>query len=624
MPLNFIHVLFLGVLLLWAGKLIGSNSRESTIRQIDKTSIDSIQLYIEKIKRNQPEEARQLTLMALKQSEEIGYTIGVGQAYEQLGFIHQIRSQYPEALEMYQRGLEVYSKNALPNKKASIYNQIGILYKNLNSYEKALEYYSLSRSSYEEVNDLDGLSKTVNNIGNLFRIQGELETAVNYFRQSIELKEILEDSYGLSISYNNLAWVFLELEQYDSAFFYQRKSLSLRENDNITGRVHSLNSLAVIHQKHGNYDSSIFYAEKAMNIMGEFKPFIELSKVTQTLYETYKLQDNFEKALYFLEQNKTTNDSLYNTEKTLATAAIENDLMLAKKDFEITKEKLVGESQKKFIYYLTSGLFIALIFIIIIIRIRLKEKRANKELQLSYNKISTQSEELQKLNTTKDRLFAIIGHDMRSPINSLKNLLDLLQDKILSPDDFISLSEKLRVGVDSVHFTLNNMLLWANGQMRGIVAKPVNFPVRQLANECLELFTDVVHNKEITTENKIEDENVAFADSNQIRVVIRNLLSNAIKYTPHGGSIAISCTAAENLLEIAVTDSGIGIAESVKADIFHLPINKGAMGTDNEKGTGIGLMLCKDFVTGNGGKIWAESEPEKGSSFHFTLPMGGN
>ncbi|GAB4196988.1 MAG: hypothetical protein OHK0057_26720 [Thermoflexibacter sp.] len=182
-------------------------------------------------------------------------------------------------------------------------------------------------------------------------------------------------------------------------------------------------------------------------------------------------------------------------------------------------------------------------------------------------------------------------------------------------------SNKLKEGVKYVHFTLNNLLTWANSQMKGLKINVQDIDLQELVQENINLFATVASDKNIEMRNELPHHIHAKADKNQIEMVIRNLLSNALKFTPHYGSIFISATSKSNSWEISIKDTGVGIKAENIAKLFAKDTHFSTLGTSGEKGTGFGLWICKEMIEKNVGKIWVESQEGKGSTFYFTLPM---
>jgi signal transduction histidine kinase len=246
-------------------------------------------------------------------------------------------------------------------------------------------------------------------------------------------------------------------------------------------------------------------------------------------------------------------------------------------------------------------------------------KNRNFEINQRNFEILQQKEKLEELNAIKDRLFMIISHDFRSPLHSLKGLIVLLNDsEFISPEEFKVLLKGLKHNVDQTYDLLENLLLWSKSQMNGFIVRPEEVSVFDLVLECKALLKAAADKKGISIISDVAESIVVTGDADMIRLVLRNLMTNAIKFTEENGHVIVQCKEMEGIVNISVTDTGIGMDPDKKAGVFSHTQSKN--GTHDEKGTGLGLMLCKDFVEKNHGKIWVESELGKGTTFTFSLP----
>lgn len=248
-------------------------------------------------------------------------------------------------------------------------------------------------------------------------------------------------------------------------------------------------------------------------------------------------------------------------------------------------------------------------------------KQNNEELSMMNLKLAEQSELLKAINADKDKLFAIIGHDLRSPIASLESLLHLLIQDSISQKEFTDFSRQLKGNIENMRLILSNLLEWANTQLQGIKTIPQNINPYQLAKENITLLQDIAYQKQIYISNEIDEKLMAWADCEQIRLVFRNLISNAIKFSFPKGKVVIRSQIQNKMIWLSVQDNGVGISESTKAKLFNSNTYVSTLGTENEKGTGLGLLLCKDFVERNGGTMKVESVEKRGSTFYFVLPL---
>jgi len=232
--------------------------------------------------------------------------------------------------------------------------------------------------------------------------------------------------------------------------------------------------------------------------------------------------------------------------------------------------------------------------------------------------LESQKEELTQLNQLKDKMFSIVSHDFRSPLSSLKGALSLYTQGIVSHEEMKSLASELMEKLNTTSSMLDNLLNWAKSQLKGIQLNPELFELWELVNENIYLTQSLADNKQILLSGDIDQTLQVFADKEMIKLVLRNLISNAVKFSAKGNRIWIEGYEKGDQIIISVNDQGIGMSEEQIQNIFTSSANS-TLGTANEKGMGLGLILCKEFIEKNNGTLWIESEKGKGSSFRFSL-----
>lgn len=246
-----------------------------------------------------------------------------------------------------------------------------------------------------------------------------------------------------------------------------------------------------------------------------------------------------------------------------------------------------------------------------------------KTIVLKNTKIQQDKLKLEELNVTKDKLFSIIAHDLRGPFNSIIGFSDLI---IKNKNENRTTQSKKYAGLINSSATstlvlLDNLLNWAKLQTEQVYFKPEKQNLASITLEVFTLLTPIANKKNITLNYCVSDDVSVFTDQYMILTILRNLISNAIKFTNPDGKIDVYASQVDKCIEIAVSDNGVGIDDETQKKLFSLASNKSSSGTANEKGTGLGLILCKDFIEKHGGKIWVESKLGKGSTFKFSLPM---
>jgi PAS domain S-box-containing protein len=236
------------------------------------------------------------------------------------------------------------------------------------------------------------------------------------------------------------------------------------------------------------------------------------------------------------------------------------------------------------------------------------------------NLIIESEEQLKELNATKDKLFSIIAHDLRSPFNNIIGLSDLLLENIISFEESEKYIKILNSSAKNTLVLLDNLLNWAKSKTGHLRFKPENILFSEIILKNISLNRLLAETKNISINYFSSDDVEVYADENMLKTVLRNLISNAIKFTNVGGNIKIYAFLKQDHVEITISDNGIGMNEKKRKSLFDIS-TKTTLGTANENGSGLGLVLCKEFVMKNKGEIWVESEEGKGSSFKFTLPL---
>lgn len=249
-------------------------------------------------------------------------------------------------------------------------------------------------------------------------------------------------------------------------------------------------------------------------------------------------------------------------------------------------------------------------------------KRMEAQLLTVHTELQETNAQLAQLNASKDKFFSIISHDLRSPLTILLGLSELIDDNVVrySPDRIKLYTGQLRESAEKLYALLENLLTWSRVQRNVIDYTPYELDIYDLVTETFELFLTAAKYKQITLRNTIAHGTFVYADYAMIYTVLRNLLSNALKFTMTGGEIELSAQLRDTEVEVAVSDTGVGIPEEDLAKLFRIDIRYSQAGTDGEEGTGLGLILCKELIEKNNGTIWAESVIGKGTTFRFRLP----
>lgn len=294
-----------------------------------------------------------------------------------------------------------------------------------------------------------------------------------------------------------------------------------------------------------------------------------------------------------------------------------------KADLKLKNDLEVAE-QKNYVQRAIFGLVCALVIALLVFQANKTEKKLNKELAIQTDILTQKQKELNEINKNQDKLFSIVGHDLRGPIVSLKQLLALALENETGIQHFYRFGPKLKKDVDHIHFTLDNLLNWGLTQMQGEPLKPVTVNVKEELIKILDLFRETVDKKSITIHKDLLESEWITMDANHFKIIFRNLISNAIKFTQPTGEILLKTQKEDNKLVISIKDNGIGMSKETLERIFDQKDYYTTFGTDNERGTGLGLVLCSEMIAKNKGTISVTSVPNQGSTFYVRFSLSNS
>ena len=319
-----------------------------------------------------------------------------------------------------------------------------------------------------------------------------------------------------------------------------------------------------------------------------------------------------------------------NEQKNKAIAEYQETFQREKRESEIKllqQENTIHRNVRNYLLIIT--LLLAAIVVFGYFAYRSKRKMAamlaahNAEISMQKIELQDLNNKLQNLVVTRDKFFSIIAHDLKSPFQGFLGLTKIISEQArnLSSDELAVLGSNMHKTADNLFTLLKNLLDWAKMQRGMLSYEPQKRLLNDMISDCIQPMKERIIQKEITLNNNVSGSELVWADENMINSVIQNLLSNAVKFTQRGGEITIETQKLEDEVIVSVIDNGIGMDDDLLKKLFIPGERTGSKGTEGELSTGLGLLLCKEFIEKHGGKIWVESEPGKGSSFHFTLKV---
>lgn len=559
---------------------------------------------------------------ALNSAEQINDVQIIIMSKSSLATAYTNKGDYAKALKEYLTGIEIAKENNLEDSLSILYVNITVVYSMQNDYEQCIYFLTKAMKLNKKIDNKRLTAITLTNLASSYIDSDDFENATKKVDEAIVLLEKLQLQDWLTFAYELKATIYLEQEKFEEALNWFKKSEKLHESiKQERYKIPMFNGISKAYFNLKEYEKTEYYALKGLEIGDKLDILDQRDEILETLYELKKATNNPIDALGYLEKFKAISDTINkkNNEKELR-------FLKSNLEFDQEKERYILENEKvvaKQRLYFYGALLIILAFSIIIYILR----RNNKIQSLLYRKLTVKTKQLQKKekhllnsNNTKTKLFSVIAHDLKGPINSFKSMFDMLSAKQMSSNEFIGFVPTMGESIDSIAFTLNNLLSWGQTQMNGIVTKPENTCITTLVNQNNALLSKMAAKKSISLENNISEKVLAWCDKNQISIVIRNLTSNALKFTPENGSISFGANEKGKYWEVYVKDTGIGISDSALDKIFNTEENFTTYGTNNEKGTGLGLVLCKEMIEKNNGEIYVKSSSDKGTCFYFTVP----
>ncbi len=552
------------------------------------------------------------------------------------------------------------SSLALPATSMDINNQLlfniishhSSILMSLQEYEAALK---INHRYLSALVDKDQIFKMqfLTTIGTIYSYQEKLETAIIKWKQALRIADSIDNKSYMSHLCNNIASNYIQLSNQDSSLTYlEQATRNLDSSEQYMISSYIYYTKAEYYYKFNKFQAALqavsesISLQKGINDLFTAEAYELKSKILRALGD-YKNSD--QAMQQYITAYKQHHDNEINIKERKNQLSFE--LNKSRTDLDILHKQL--HFQRRTFYFISIfGILMSIALAISLILNRRRTKRINtytditKSQQLELKDINREMEEsrgkiikdanklmhlnqklldsedkLQQLNVTKDKFFSIIAHDLKNPFASMKNLSDMLHDNysMLDEEDKQELIASMKITAQRIFDLLENLLTWSRSQRGSIQFHPDIVTPLFIVQNNFDLLAENATNKSIKLINEIQEGMELVADSNLLSTIIRNLTSNAIKFTPDGGSISVGAEDKCDYTEFYVKDTGVGMSPEDIQKLFRIDISHTTIGTGQEKGTGLGLILCKEFVEKHGGRIWVESELAKGTTFKFTI-----
>jgi two-component system sensor histidine kinase/response regulator len=531
-----------------------------------------------------------------------------------------------EALKYFMESARAHERQNRPLAQALCYFEMGLIQHKAENYEEAEAYYNKTLVLASDSLDHRTRINCYNGLAMILRERKQLDTALRDFRKAYQIAEKNNDTVWMGILSGNIGSIHMLTSNYDSSLYYHFRDLDVVRNTlEFENEIETYSNIANVFLLKKDFANTKSYLDSAVDIISGrkikfndfFNPMDEINKTYAALYAAtgdYKKAYLFHEKYHEVAKTKLQNvngRNLKNLQSAFTFEQKQNELELLQK---INAAHLLVIDQQRFIG-IASGFIIVSVSLLAYVAFRTSSQRKKLNKQL-FNS----NAELERLNSVKDKLFSVLSHDLRSPMGSLKALLNLFDNASLTPKESSEVLRKLNHQLEVSENLLESLLQWAKAELS-----------EKIDSEKV-ILADVVHTVAIQLRSRIEEKNIslcndvnfqliALADGMQVEIILRNLISNAVKFTPAGGVINIQGKAGENSVLITVEDNGLGMRKEDVENLFKPGKHFSTPGTNDEKGTGLGLIITKEMVTKNGGNIWVNSSKDKGTVFTFSLPM---
>ncbi|TCK68619.1 tetratricopeptide repeat protein [Winogradskyella wandonensis] len=560
-------------------------------------------------------------------------TLGIAKVNNNLGVIEIQRGNYKKGLQNSLSAISIFEEKGLKSELSKAYNNLADAYYNTGFVDKALQYNKKALSVREELDDLEGMMYSLKNLGKLYAKKDDYRRSIDSYERMLMLLDKEDDKSIRGEILPSLGKSYLAIEDLDKAADYLREGLKYSRNQkDELGVLKSLNAIGELSIKNKRLklaEGQLLEALKLARKLDNEEELLYNLKLNRDLDSTrgfYEDAFNWQNQYYSLKEklDKEKEASAKIPESTIEEISETPTEIIIPQKLEKVEDTLTASPEKsKQDLLLMYGLIAALVFVTALLIFSYlkssKEAKSNKAFAKENKKLALKNAQLEEVNQVKDKLFSIVSHDLKDSISSIKAFLDLLKDGGISKEEFNELIPELSENANNASSLLFNLLNWSKSQMQNLQPKPELFNIQEIFQIKISLIEKKVNDKGIILIDESRREFV-YADRSMLEIVIQNLITNAVKFTGKGDVITVSNQDYNGKVLICVEDTGIGISEENQKKLFNAKKNFTTIGTENEKGTGLGLTICKDLVELNNGRIWVESTPNIGSKFFIELP----
>ena len=603
--------------------------------------------------------------------ERSGHTFDLMRCYNNLGSVNRFLENHGEALSYFTIARNYFQEINDKSFLSAVYTNIGLTYSVIGDLQLSAYNYQQAMRINEEIGNARFIAINSLNLGNIYLQLSDYDKAKQYYEISLEHNRKLNSRLGMANALTNLAGIyqiqgdtvkyeelfkegeaiFKEIQNWDgyaNARLKYGKSMLLRKNfgeaiaafndaKEVYERINSRSGIIVVNTEIARYFFQIGKLNQAINLAEEnlaeaqalgLRP--EALEMIDLLYVFWERKGNAAKALQYLKQYRSNLEEMMNSEKQKNILEMEARYQVEKKEKEIDLLRNQAEinslrmrQQTLFIYLSIALILILLVLAFLFINRFIIKRNYSIKLEAAILQLQNANALVEERNQVRDKLFSVISHDLRSPFSGILGLTEILNDEIetLQKEEILEYTGLIHRTARQSLEVFENLLHWGRLQSGKIAPVPVQINIWNVIERHRDFFANNLKMKNIQFENNVGKEMKVFADLDLTEIVLRNLISNSVKFSFSGGKIIIDSQIEKGMCQVCVTNFGAPVPEDKRENLFALRGKSSTRGTFNEKGTGLGLVLCKEMVELNGGNIWLEQSNNEKTIFCFTLPQ---
>ena len=573
---------------------------------------------------------------ALDLFTEVGDSVNMGEALNGIGLAYYFKSEYNMAVGHFYRALSCFEQTGLKGNAANIYSNLGMVSSRIGDYKKAIENYTQAAGLNGEIKDTASLAVNYNGLGVSYYNLAQYDSSKVYYNKALDLFRLLKNQKREAIALNNIANIYVNVgDSLELALdYYQRAIQVFNGLNDMRSKAFVLEGLGCVYRELGNHRRAISTFEESLALAEKHHFGFYIRQLNyHDLALTYERMNRMQDAYRSFKLYSQYKDSLLQEERTNQVAELEKKYQTQQKEAQIQRlnasreiDQLRLKRNEELRIFGVVTILLLLIGVSVVTAAYFNKKRTNKLLSEKNLHIEEQRRELEKLNASKNKFFSIIAHDLKNPFHTVLGfsyLMDKEYDRF-SETEKRKYASEINKSANAIFRLLQNLLDWARSQTESLKYNPQPIDFEELYQDIHALLMPLAEQKQIQLSAEIPGRLVVFADPVMLETILRNLISNAIKFTHENGWVKTNVKEGAARVEICVEDNGVGISPGDLGNLFRIDSKVKRKGTKQEDGTGLGLVICSEFVKKNGGTIWAESQPGKGSRFYFTVPVSGH